>query len=30
MNIEVVSNNYTISSVLKSGGFYTPIWENCL
>jgi hypothetical protein len=27
--MEIVSNSYEISKVLLSGGFYTPIWENC-
>lgn len=28
--MEILSNNYTISEVIKTGGFYTPIWENCM
>ncbi len=27
--MEIISNTYTISDVMKTGGFYTPIWENC-
>lgn len=27
--MEIISNSYTISDVMKTGGFYTPIWENC-
>jgi hypothetical protein len=28
-SMEILTNSYQISNVLKSGGFYTPIWENC-
>ena len=28
--MEIVKNNYSISKVLLTGGFYTPIWENCI
>ncbi len=30
LNMEILGNNYAISDVLLSGGFYTPIWENCM
>lgn len=28
--MEIIDNEYTISKVLLTGGFYTPIWENCI
>lgn len=27
--MEIVPNDYSIADILKTGGFYTPIWENC-
>ena len=30
MYMEILKNSYSIPNVLKSGGFYTPIWENCM
>lgn len=30
MQMEILGNNYKITDVLLSGGFYTPIWENCM
>jgi hypothetical protein len=28
--MEIVENTYTIPKVNLTGGFYTPIWENCI
>jgi hypothetical protein len=28
--MEIIDNSYTIPKVLLTGGFYTPIWENCI
>ena len=30
MLMEIVENDYKISDILLTGGFYTPIWENVL
>lgn len=28
--MEIVTGDYTKSKVMETGGFYTPIWENCI
>lgn len=28
--MEIVTGGYTIPKVMETGGFYTPIWENCI